>query len=72
MRRMDLRKVAQAGERRRKALERADLELEAIVDELEATDGERRNIAAAANVSGIARTTLYRALKARQQDTAAK
>lgn len=70
MRRMDLRRIARAADRARRARERAEQThaeaLDVIVEELLATDGERPNIQAAANVSGIARTTIYRALKARR------
>jgi hypothetical protein len=67
---MDLRTVARAGEKRRRLLAEADQQLELIVDELLSNDGDRPNIRAAANVSGIARTTLQRALRARRTSTA--
>jgi len=66
---MDLRLIGFAGHRRDQALTAAELELDAIADELIAA-GDRANIVAAAKVAGVSRTTLYRrmALRRRQQE----
>lgn len=70
---MDLRRIGFAGHRREQALKTAEAELDAIVDELLAA-GPRANISLAANLAGVARTTLYRRLedeRAKREETAA-
>jgi transcriptional regulator of acetoin/glycerol metabolism len=63
-RRMDLRAIARAGERRERALAEAAAELDVIADEL-LEAGEFANIALAAKLAGVGRTTIYRRLVAR-------
>jgi transcriptional regulator of acetoin/glycerol metabolism len=63
--RMDLKVIGYAGDRRRKALDAADRELDVIADELLAS-GERGNLALAAKVAGVSRSTLYRRIQARE------
>lgn len=67
--RMDLQKVAKAGERRRRALQRAEAEVDLIADELLAV--ERPNVSLAAELTGVARTTLYRRMQTRRPRTPA-
>ena len=55
---LDLRELAQAGERRAKALKTADDELDRIV-ELVRGAGDNANLTLAAKIAGVSRQTLY-------------
>ena len=65
-RRMDLRRIAQAGRRRDRHLASAERELDELADEL-LDAGNYANLTTAAKIAGVSRTTLYRRLQARRE-----
>lgn len=65
---MDLDRLAGLGALRRRSLETAEVALANIVDEV-ARAGDDANVALAASLAGVTRTTIYRRL-ARQRDEA--
>lgn len=68
-RRMELPRIAKAGERRKAFLEAADRELDKIVAELHAA-GDLANVKLAAELAGVPRSTLYRRLPPKSREGA--
>lgn len=70
---VDLRVICHHGEERAKLLAAADAELDAIVDELLRVEraGGRPNVASAARLADVARSTIYRRLESRRATTTA-
>lgn len=67
---LDLAAIRRAGAKRARALRVADEELDAIVDEVARVEraGGQPNIAQAARIAGVARTSIYDRLAKRQED----
>lgn len=69
-RRMDLRRLAQAGERLAAARAQEAAELEVILDEVDAA-GALRNVELAARLAGVTKRTIYQGLKRRRENAGA-